>query len=418
MKLQESLNKQMASRPGDISTATMFSLTPPQASHRSHQSAVANTSQDSSERGSRNSKDSSELATDNLLDLSVPARPHKQDVGSSDSDPLTSSSSDNEVPATWEKFGDEPPPVPPPRSKLKAPKLIAKQRASALVQGSTVGDFGASIAETLLARGKKDIPDSPGRLFSTDLEFFRTLGLEKPESDLPHPMVPTTVSRILTVVPSSSVPNSVHVSTTANPLVPTSVPLVPTPVPLVPTSVPLVPTPVPLVPTSVPLVPTPVPLVPTPVPLVPSTPLVPTPVSLVPAPFPVVPLVPCPSVPLSTAGVLTSSNSQNTVPLQFRSQSMSSVSNGYPPGQRASPIPSNHSSPLREGTAQRLSSLGATKSVDVVESSAALPSRPPRSTNPFSASEGVADARPRLADPFSDLVKQTMAKTKEGKQLS
>lgn len=395
MKLQESLNKQMASRPGDISTATMFSLTPPQASHRSHQSAVANTSQDSSERGSRNSKDSSELATDNLLDLSVPARPHKQDVGSSDSDPLTSSSSDNEVPATWEKFGDEPPPVPPPRSKLKAPKLIAKQRSSALVQGSTVGDFGASIAETLLARGKKDIPDSPGRLFSTDLEFFRTLGLEKPESDLPHPMVPTTVSRILTVVPSSSVPNSV--STTANPLVPTSVPLVPTPVPLVPTSIPLVPTPVPLVP---------------------STPLVPTPVSLVPAPFPVVPLVPCPPVPLSTAGVLTSSNSQNTIPLQFRSQSMSSVSNGYPPGQRASPIPSNHSSPLREGSAQRLSSLGATKSVDVVESSAALPSRPPRSTNPFSASEGVADIRPRLADPFSDLVKQTMAKTKEGKQLS
>ena len=436
MKLVESLNKQMANRPGDIPTATLFSLTPPQTPHLS---GVANVSQDSSERASLNSKDSAELATDNLLDLSVLAnKPQKLGEVTSDSDSLASSS-DNELPTTWEKFGDEPPPLPPPRSKLKAPRLIAKQRGSTLIPGSTVDDFSASIAETLYARGKQDAPDS-GSSFLNDFEFFKTLGLEKTASDLPNPLVPTTVSCI---APSSNVSMAANPLVLSTPLVPTSVSLVPTPAPLVPTPAPPVPTPALLVPTPAPLVPTPALLVPTPAPLVPTpVPLVPTPAPLVPS-TPLVPLVPCPAVPLSmvppapltpstechtTTGVITSSNSQNTMSSEFRSRSTSLATNGHPLGPRSSQTPPpNQSSPLRQVSTQRLSSIGtyASKSIDIADLNAVPPSRPPmvssKSINLCGTSnsvDGAAQVRPRLADPFSDLVKQTMAKTKEGKQLS
>ena len=448
MKLAESLNKQQQmanSRLGDVPTATMLSLTPP----LSRQSAA---SQDSSERASLNSKDSAELATDNLLDLQVPPppRPLRHDEGSSDSDPLTSSSEEEEcvIPRTWETFGDEPPPVPPPRSKLKAPKLIAKQRTSTLIQGSTVDDFGASIAETLYARGRRDTPDSSVcTLFPSDLEFFRTLGLEKPSSDLPHPMVPASVSRISWMV------------TTPAPL--PSNPLVPTPAPLVPTFAPLVPTFAPLVPTPAPLVPTPAPLVSNPFPLVQLVPCPPVPLFMVPSTsdeavlsstfqttagaassstFQTTAGAPSSSTFQTTAGAVSSSTFQTTAgavsssasqsstittpPFPLRSRSVYATSNGYLPGQhsRGSPTPSNLSSPPREGSAQRLSGQSASgRSADTVESSVALSSKPSKSTNPFSVAENrdTAQVRPRLGDdPFMDLVKQTMARNREGKQQS
>eukprot|EP00731_Ephydatia_muelleri_P024035 Em0016g306a len=223
-------------------------------------------------------------------------------------------------------------------------------------------------------------------------------------------------------------------------MVPSPAPLVPSPASMI-SSNPLVPSPTPLLPSPTPLVPTSAPLVPSPAPLVHSpAPLIPTGAPLVPNPFPLVPLVPCPPVPLgmvpstsggtvllptfqTTAGVVTSS--QSTAPFMLRSQSVSVSSNGHLPGHRGSPTPPGLSSPLREGSAQRLSGQnGSSKMVDTVGSSTPPSSRPPlgssRATNPFSMTEDrdTAQVRPRLDDPFSDLVKQTMAKTKEWKSQS
>lgn len=407
MKLAESLSKlQNTNKPGEVPTAAILNLTP----HQSAQGTVASTSQDSSERASLNSKDSAELVTETLLDLSVPhPKPPKHDEESSDSDPLTSSSSECELPQTWEKFGDEAPPVPPPRTKMKAPKLIAKQRASTVVQGSAADNLGASIAETLYARGK-DIPDS-GTLFLSDLEFFKTLGLEKPSTDLPYPIAPVPVPRILTVIPGGSTPAAINPPVSSSPLVPTPVTAL--------SSTPLVPIPTSQASSEGPLVPTPYSLVP----------LVPCP----PVPISLAPLVPTPAAgsvlappSCTTAGVVTSSGSQNTASLQQRSLTMSGMVNGYTSGQRLStPPPSTFSSPQREGSTQRLSAYHNSKSVDVaMESSATVQSRPPlissRSTNPFSMTENrdTAQVKSRLEDPFDDLVKQTMAKSKEPKQQS